>query len=173
MATIGTIPPAPVLAPAVPPLEEPSVVPMLSMTGTMATTTPAPVLATATGVPQLEDSSVAHVPSAGENEQRASKKGKMRPGSSLTARYGILTHTSMHYRLLALIHLFRNLCAQDWCVKYPDGTAAEFKQYYDELSNEDKKVRLIRSNVQIFKELKLIFLPSRSMNSDRKKQKRR
>ena len=45
--------------------------------------------------------------------------------------------------------LFRNLCAQDWCMKHPDGTAAEFKQYYDhELSNEDKKVRLICSNVQ-------------------------
>jgi len=27
-------------------------------------------------------------------------------------------------------------------MKHPDGTAAEFKQYYDEMSNEDKKVRL-------------------------------
>jgi hypothetical protein len=40
------------------------------------------------------------VPSAGEIEQRVAKKGKMRPGPSLTARYGILTHG----QLLALIY---------------------------------------------------------------------
>ena len=138
--------PAPILASSVPPLEGPSVqvTPVPSMTGITAMTPPASVLAP--GVPPL-DSSDPLVPSAGESEQRFYKKGKMRPGSSLTARY---IYSLIHYWLLALIPLFRNLCAIDWCVKHPDGTAAEFKQYYDhEMSNEDKKVCLIHSNVQI------------------------
>jgi hypothetical protein len=83
---------------AAPPPEDPVVAPVPNMTGTMATTLPA-------GVP-LKDSSVAHVPSASENEQRASKKGKMRPGPSLTARYAILTHIISSSRRVALIHLF-------------------------------------------------------------------
>ena len=116
-------PPAPVLAPAEPPLQDSWVDPVLSMTGTTVTTPPAPILAPA--VPPLKDLSVAPgpsvmsgttatspvvssntlgqppaasnpVPSAGENEQRATKKGKMHPGPSLTARYGILTHGRLY-----------------------------------------------------------------------------
>ena len=86
--TTATTTPVPVLAPVAPPREDYLVVPEPSMTGTMATAAPAPILAPA--APPQEDTSAA--PSVGENEQRATKSGKMRPNSSLSARYGILTH---------------------------------------------------------------------------------
>ena len=168
-----TIPPqalAPNLASSTQLLKDPLVqvapVPVSSMAGITTTTPPASVQVS--GMP-LDDLLDPPVLSAGEIEQRSSKKGKMCPGSSLTAWY---VCSLTHYWLLTLIYLFRNLCVIDWCMKYPDGTAAEFKQYYDhEMSNKDKKVRLhlICSN---FKECKLIFSP-RPMNSDRKKPKRR
>ncbi|KAF8798237.1 hypothetical protein BYT27DRAFT_7246604 [Phlegmacium glaucopus] len=49
------------------------------------------------------------------------RPGKMRPGSSNTAR---------------------NLCAQDWIQSNPHGTRAEFKIYYDNLSTDKKKSRI-------------------------------
>jgi hypothetical protein len=38
---------------------------------------------------------------------------------------------------------YSNLCARDWCAEHPDGTAAEFKHYYDhEISDDIRKVYL-------------------------------
>ena len=112
--TAATPPPVPVLAPAAPPLGNPSVVPEPSMAGatatappgpvlvpvappqenhlvvpepSMATTAPAPILAPA-APPQEDTSAAPSVGEIGENEQRAIKRGKMRPNASLTARYG-------------------------------------------------------------------------------------
>ena len=112
--TTVTPPPVPVLAPAAPPLGNPSVVPEPSMAGatatappgpvlvpvappqenhlvvpepSMATTAPAPILAPA-APPQEDTSAAPSVGEIGENEQRAIKRGKMRPNASLTARYG-------------------------------------------------------------------------------------
>jgi hypothetical protein len=41
----------------------------------------------------------------------------------------------------------RNLCARDWCAEHPDGTAAEFKYYYDHgIPSNLKKVGLVIPN---------------------------
>jgi hypothetical protein len=48
---------------------------------------------------------------------------------------------------LAIVHIHKlhhsNLCAHEWLAHNKTGSAAEFKTYYDGLSDGQKKVRLL------------------------------
>ena len=48
-----------------------------------------------------------------------------------------------HFRcVLTRDVIFRNVCAQEWCIVSPRGSAHAFKVYYDAWSTEQKQVRV-------------------------------
>jgi hypothetical protein len=66
------------------------------------------------------------------------KSMKMRPGSMNTARQAFIQFSILINSQYSNI---RGLCSIDWCGKNPRGTAAEFKIFYDNLHQDELKVR--------------------------------
>ncbi|KAG6809263.1 hypothetical protein H0H92_000962 [Tricholoma furcatifolium] len=83
-----------------------------------------PILPTQMDLPQPASTS----PEDGKkmSSTGAKKFAKMRPTASTTARGRAK-------------YFDRNLCAVEWCSKHPEGTTQDFKDYYDNLSSEEKK----------------------------------
>ena len=66
----------------------------------------------------------------------------MRPSkTSTTPRYVIYVSVLLYSQfLMSLFWETRNLCALEWAISNPKGTAEEFNAYYDGLSQEAKEV---------------------------------
>ena len=69
------------------------------------------------------------------------KSVKMRPGSLNTPRQAFIYHFLFSFlNSLFQYSNIRGLCSIDWCRKNPQGSAAEFKVFYDNLNPDELKV---------------------------------
>ena len=90
---------------------------------------------------QVPDVNHSQVPPPPAKRQRPGTS-KMRPSkTSTTPRYVIYVSVLLHSQILMFsLWKTRNLCALEWAVANPKGTAEEFSAYYDGLSEEAKEV---------------------------------